>query len=91
MPIDEDGNLVVVTFKKAGLIPSYPQDIFSVKIMITNGVTIIFKENKTNSGIKAAQNLTHTSTKRFDYLMTTEDNKSTIAEDVTISTRGIKY
>ena len=44
--LDVDGNQVVVTFKKALLIPSYLYSIFSVKVITTNGVAVIFKENK---------------------------------------------
>ena len=61
--LDADGNRVVVTLKKVLLIPSYAQDIFSVKVATTNGVKVFLQKIKTNSGIKAAQNLKYTPTK----------------------------
>ena len=44
--LDADQNHVLVTLKKALLIPSYSHDIFSVKVTTISEVTVIFKENK---------------------------------------------
>ena len=41
-----NGNMESVTLKGALFIPSYPQDIFSVKSAIANGAAITFKKNK---------------------------------------------
>ena len=43
---DADRNHEVTILKKALLITSYPHDLFSVKVATTNGVTVIFTENK---------------------------------------------
>ena len=43
--LDANGNHVVVTLKKALLIPSYLQEIFSEKVTTTKGAAVILKEN----------------------------------------------
>ena len=59
--LDVDENHEVVTLKKALLIPSYPQDIFSVKVAMKR--QLFLKKIKTNSSIKVAQSFKYTSTK----------------------------
>ena len=44
--VNANGNTESVTLKGALFIPSYPQDIFSVKSATANGVAITFKKNK---------------------------------------------
>ena len=65
---------MLVTFKKALLIPSYLQDIFSVKVTITNGAKVIFKENKNELRHKGGtKSNIHV---HKDYSMTAEDKKN---------------
>ena len=44
--VNSNGNMESVTLKGALFIPSYPQDIFSVKSATANGAAITFKKNK---------------------------------------------
>ena len=44
--VNANGNMESVTLKGALLIPSYPQDIFSIKSATANGAAITFKKNK---------------------------------------------
>lgn len=44
--IDSKGLHHAATLKSALLVPSYPQDIFSVKAATANGATVIFKEGQ---------------------------------------------
>ena len=44
--VNTNGNMESVTLKGALFIPSYPQDIFSVKSVTANGAVITFKKNK---------------------------------------------
>lgn len=41
---DNEGRVIKTTLKKALFIPSFPQDIFSVKAATANGATVIFRE-----------------------------------------------
>ena len=43
---DREGRCVKVTLRKILFIPSYPQNIFSVKAAITNGAKFIFQEGQ---------------------------------------------
>ena len=71
--LDADRNQVAVTFKKALLIPSYPQDIFFVKVATTNGATIVLKENINQLRHKNDTKFKIHVHKRLYYLMTAED------------------
>ena len=44
--VDSGGRRHTTTLRKALFIPSYPQDIFSVKAATTSGATVVFKEEK---------------------------------------------
>ena len=44
--VNASGNMESVTLNDALFIPSYPQDIFSVKSATANGAAITFKKNK---------------------------------------------
>lgn len=44
--IDSRGRHLNTTLRQALYIPSYPQDIFSVKVATTSGATVIFKSEK---------------------------------------------
>ncbi|KAJ8358742.1 hypothetical protein SKAU_G00152670 [Synaphobranchus kaupii] len=44
--IDSGGQLHTATLRKALFIPSYPQDIFSVKAATTSGATVVFREGE---------------------------------------------
>ena len=44
--VNANGNMESVTLKGILFIPSYPQDIFSVKSATANGAAITFKKNK---------------------------------------------
>ncbi|XP_060907353.1 uncharacterized protein LOC132984488 [Labrus mixtus] len=43
---DSNGRLVPVTLKEALFIPTYPQDIFSVKAATSNGAKVVFKRGQ---------------------------------------------
>ena len=50
--VNANRNMESITLKGALFIPSYPQDIFSVKSATGNGVAITFKKNKNVWGLK---------------------------------------
>ena len=81
---------VVVTLRKAQLIPSLPQDIFSVKVATRNAVKVTFKENKNELKHKSDKKIKIHVYNRLYNLMRIRI-QMTVVEDVMISTRGIKY
>ena len=60
--MNANGTMESFTLKGALFIPSYPQDIFSVKSATVNGATITFKKNKNELIRKMEQNLIYSST-----------------------------
>ena len=73
--VNANGNMESVTLKGALSIPSYPQDIFSVKFVPANGVTITFKKNKNELIHKNGTKFHKFVHNRLYYLMSTT-NKS---------------
>ncbi|TWW54783.1 hypothetical protein D4764_0220080 [Takifugu flavidus] len=56
--VDREGKRMKATLKKARYVPTYPQDIFSVKAATTNGASVNFREGHSE--------LIHKSGTRFD-------------------------
>ncbi|TWW67383.1 hypothetical protein D4764_02G0004240 [Takifugu flavidus] len=56
--VDREGKRIKATLKKALYVPTYPQDIFSVKAATTNGASVNFREGHSE--------LIHKSGTRFD-------------------------
>ena len=73
--VNANGNMESVTLKGALFIPSYPQDIFSVKSVTANGATITFKKNKNEPIHKNGTKFNIFVHNRLYYLMSTT-NKS---------------
>ena len=74
-PVNANGNTESVTLKGALFIPSYPQDIFSVKSATANGAAITFKKNKNELIHKNGTKFNIFVHNRLYYLMSTT-NKS---------------
>ncbi|TWW54052.1 hypothetical protein D4764_0263800 [Takifugu flavidus] len=73
--VDREGKRMKATLKKALYVPTYPQDIFSVKAATTNGASVNFREGHSE--------LIHKSGTRFDI-------KETHPADVKVNPNGIR-
>ena len=73
--VNANVNMESVTLKDALFIPSYPQDIFSVKSATANGAAITFKKNKNELINKNGTKFNIFVHNRLCYLMSTT-NKS---------------
>ena len=72
--VNMNGNKMSVTWKGALFVPSYPQDIFSVKSAAANGAAITFKKNKNELIHKNITKFNIFVHNRLYYLMSTTNN-----------------
>ena len=82
--VNANGNMESVTLKGALFIPSYPQDIFSVKSATANGAAITFKKNKNELIHKNGTKFNIFVQNRLYYLMSTTNRpRKIVSFDIT--------